>query len=145
MIASIWPSFGQSPSLTKQLAMGATVNYMVGFILFWLGSLPFIWFPVHKIRHLFSESILNMTWRPVLPYSHNHLLTCLKAVKAIVSPIGGVALLIWCVVRAGGVGPIVRQPATATGSELAWAVIGGIMASISNFATLIVNDPDFAR
>jgi nucleobase:cation symporter-1, NCS1 family len=120
MIASIWPSFGQSPNLTRELAMGATVNYFVGFILFWLGSLPFIWFPVHKIRHLFT-------------------------VKAIVSPIGGICLLIWCCVRAGGVGPIVRQGATATGSNLAWAVIGGIMASISNFATLIVNDPDFAR
>jgi nucleobase:cation symporter-1, NCS1 family len=97
MIASIWPSFGQRPSLTRSLAMGATVNYMIGFILFWLGSLPFIWFPVHKIRHLFT-------------------------VKAIVSPTGGIALLIWSVVRAGGVGPIVRQGHTAHGSDLAWGV-----------------------
>lgn len=120
MIASIWPSFGQRPSLTRSLAMGATVNYMIGFIIFWLGSLPFLWFPVHKIRHLFT-------------------------VKAFVSPAGGIALLIWAVVRAGGVGPIVRQPHTAEGSDLAWGIIGGIMASISNFATLIVNDPDFSR
>jgi NCS1 family nucleobase:cation symporter-1 len=49
------------------------------------------------------------------------------------------------VVRAGGVGPIVRQPATIEGSELAWEFIKGIMSSIANFATLIVNDPDFAR
>ena len=103
MIASIWPSFGQRPSLTRSLAMGATVNYMIGFIIFWLGSLPFLWFPVHKIRHLFT-------------------------VKAIVSPIGGIALLIWAVVRAGGVGPIIRQPHTAQGSDLAWGIIGGKVA-----------------
>jgi NCS1 family nucleobase:cation symporter-1 len=49
------------------------------------------------------------------------------------------------VVRAGGVGPIVRQPATKEGSELAWEFVKGVMSSIANFATLIVNDPDFSR
>jgi NCS1 family nucleobase:cation symporter-1 len=49
------------------------------------------------------------------------------------------------VVRAGGVGPIVRQPASIHGSELAWQFVKGIMSSIANFATLIVNDPDFSR
>ncbi|KAL2426052.1 putative permease C29B12.14c [Exophiala dermatitidis] len=120
MIASIWPSFGQRPSLTASIALGGTVNYLISFILFWLGSLPFLWFPVHQIRHLFT-------------------------VKAIVAPAGGIALFIWCLVRAGGAGPIVRQPSTATGSALTWAVITGIMSAISNFATLIVNDPDFTR
>ena len=100
--------------------MGGTVNYVIAFVLFWVGSLPFIWFPVHKIRHLFT-------------------------VKSIVAPIGGIALFIWCIVRAGGVGPIVKQGSTATGSKLAWGVIAGIMSAVSNFATLIVNDPDFAR
>ena len=60
-------------------------------------------------------------------------------------PVAGIAFLIWAVVRAGGVGPIVRQPATISGSELAWAFVKGVMSSIANFATLIVNDPDFAR
>lgn len=100
--------------------MGGTVNYLISFIIFWLGSLPFIWFPVHKIRHLFT-------------------------VKAFVAPAGGIALFIWAIVRAGGVGPIVHQGSTATGSTLAWGVIAGIMSAVSNFATLIVNDPDFAR
>ncbi|KAF4547790.1 Permease-like protein 3 [Elsinoe fawcettii] len=100
--------------------MGGTVNYFIGFILFWLGSLPFIWFPVHKIRHLFT-------------------------VKAFVAPVAGIALMVWALVRAGGAGPVVRQGATASGSALAWAVIAGIMSAVSNFATLIVNDPDFSR
>ena len=54
MIASIWPSFGQRLTLAASIAMGGTVDYLISFILFWLGSLPFIWFPVHKIRHLFT-------------------------------------------------------------------------------------------
>lgn len=120
MIASIWPSFGHRESLKRPLAMGATPNYLISFIIFWLGSLIFIWFPVHKIRHLFS-------------------------VKAVVAPIGGLALFGWAIGRAGGVGPIVKQSADATGSKLAWGIIVGIMSAISNFATLIVNDPDFAR
>jgi nucleobase:cation symporter-1, NCS1 family len=60
-------------------------------------------------------------------------------------PCAGIAFLIWAVVRAGGIGPIVRQPARKEGSELAWQFVKGVMSSIANFATLIVNDPDFAR
>lgn len=120
MIASIWPSFGHSESMNAPLAMGATVNYMISFIIFWVGSLPFIWFPPQTIRHLFT-------------------------VKSIVAPIGGLALFGWAIGRAGGAGPIIHQPASASGSQLAWGIIGGIMSAVSNFATLIVNDPDFAR
>ena len=38
-----------------------------------------------------------------------------------------------------------HAPGKAEGSDLGWGVILGIMSSIANFATLIVNDPDFAR
>ena len=65
--------------------------------------------------------------------------------KAYFVPAAGVAFLIWAVVRAGGVGPIVKQPARISGSKLAWEFVKGVMSSIANFATLIVNDPDFAR
>ena len=92
----------------------------VSFFLFWVGSLPAIWFPVHKIRHLFT-------------------------VKAFFVPTAGIAFFIWAIVRAKGIGPIVHQPGTAHGSKLGWQMVKGIMSSIANFATLIVNDPDFAR
>jgi NCS1 family nucleobase:cation symporter-1 len=88
--------------------------------LFWAGSLPFIYPPVHKIRHLFT-------------------------VKAYFVPTAGIAFFIWAVVRAKGIGPIVHQKGTASGSTLAWLMVRGIMSAIANFATLIVNDPDFAR
>jgi NCS1 family nucleobase:cation symporter-1 len=92
----------------------------VSFFLFWLGSLPFIYPPVHKIRHLFT-------------------------VKAYFVPTAGIAFFIWAIVRAKGIGPIVHQSGTASGSALGWLMVRGIMSAIANFATLIVNDPDFAR
>jgi NCS1 family nucleobase:cation symporter-1 len=99
---------------------GVTTKQFVAFFLFWLGSLPALWFPVHKIRHLFT-------------------------VKAYFVPVAAVAFFIWAVVRANGIGPIIRQPGTAHGNDLAWGMIKGTMSSIANFATLIVNDSDFAR
>ncbi|CAG8980041.1 hypothetical protein HYALB_00009250 [Hymenoscyphus albidus] len=118
MISAIWPSFQRIPNGIP--SSGTTTYDFVAFFIFWAGSLPAIWFPVHKIRHLFT-------------------------VKAYVVPVAGVAFFIWAVVRAHGIGPIVHQPATASGSKLAWGIISGIMSSIANFATLIVNDPDFSR
>ncbi len=75
---------------------------------------------MHKIRHLFT-------------------------VKSYVVVFAAAAFFAWAVARAGGLGPIVRQGGRLDGSDLAWAMIKGIISSISNFATLIVNDPDFSR
>lgn len=121
MIRSIWKSWDRDKILPNSFQGEATTTAdFVSFFLFWLGSLPAIWFPVHKIRHLFT-------------------------VKAYFVPVAGIAFLIWAVVRAGGIGPIVKRPNQIHGSELAWAMVNGIMSSIANFATLIVNDPDFSR
>ena len=99
---------------------GTNTRDFVAFFLFWAGSLPAIWFPVHQIRHLFT-------------------------VKACVVPVAGTAFFIWAVVRANGIGPIVHQKGQLEGAALAWELISGIMSAIANFATLIVNDPDFSR
>lgn len=81
---------------------GSSTNtaYFVSFFLFWVGSLPFLWVPVHKLRHLFT-------------------------VKSYVAPSAGIALFIWAIVRAKGLGPIVDRPAAVGGSELAWGIITG--------------------
>jgi len=89
------------------------------FFLFWLISLPAIWFPIHKIRHLFT-------------------------LKAIVAPTAGITFFIWCIVKAKGVGPIVHQPSKLHGSDLSWAMVSSLMSCISNMATLVTNAPDFA-
>ncbi|KAI1123748.1 permease for cytosine/purines, uracil, thiamine, allantoin-domain-containing protein [Nemania abortiva] len=121
MIRSIWLSWDRNtiPN-TFPANSGTTTADYASFFIFWLVSLPAIWFPVHKIRHLFT-------------------------VKAYFVPAAGIAFFIWALVRAGGVGPIVKQPAKLEGSDLAWEFIKGVLSSIANFATLIVNDPDFSR
>ncbi|KAL5504638.1 FUR4 [Sanghuangporus vaninii] len=118
MIRSIWPSFENVPNGIP--SSGTNTRDFVAFFLFWFLSLPAIWFPVHKIRHLFT-------------------------VKAYIVPVAGIAYLIWVIVKAGGIGPIIDQPNTIHGSELGWSMVKGTMSSIANFATLIVNDPDFTR
>ncbi|KAG0646264.1 Uracil permease [Hyphodiscus hymeniophilus] len=99
---------------------GTNTRDFVSFLIFWLCSLPAIWFPVHQIRHLFT-------------------------VKAYVVPVAGLSFFIWAIVRAKGIGPIIHQAGSAHGSQLAWGMVSGIMSAIANFATLIVNDPDFSR
>ncbi|THY20423.1 uracil permease [Aureobasidium pullulans] len=124
MIRSIWPSWDKyalgGPKNSLPESSGTNTRDFVSFFLFWLCSLPALWFPVHKIRHLF-------------------------AVKSIVAPAAGIAFFIWAIVRAKGLGPIVRQPAELHGNELAWAIVKGIMSAIANFAALIMNNPDFSR
>ncbi|KAM0432882.1 hypothetical protein ACHAPT_004584 [Fusarium lateritium] len=119
MIRSIWKSWANIPNTFSEDSGTTTANF-VSFFLFWVGSLPAIWFPVHKIRHLFT-------------------------VKAYVVPVAGITFLAWTISRAGGIGPIVKTSNKVHGSELAWQIVKGIMSSIANFATLIVNGSDFSR
>ncbi|QPG75294.1 hypothetical protein FOA43_002645 [Brettanomyces nanus] len=93
---------------------------MLSFFIFWFCQLPFIYLRPHTVRHLFT-------------------------VKAIICPIAGFSFLIWTMVKAGGGGPVIRQKSTLSGSAFAWAFINSTMNALANFATLIVNAPDFTR
>ncbi|KAJ7269879.1 permease for cytosine/purines, uracil, thiamine, allantoin-domain-containing protein [Mycena rebaudengoi] len=118
MLRAMWPSVNSIPNHLPA-SSGTTTKDFMCFFLFWLISLPAIWFPIHQIRHLFT-------------------------VKSIVAPTAGITFFIWCIVKAKGVGPIIRQPSTVHGSELGWAMVSSLMSCISNMATLITNAPDFA-
>jgi NCS1 family nucleobase:cation symporter-1 len=118
MIRAIWPSYNNGRAGNPSRGIG--VEDFVSFVVFWTASLPAIWFPVHQIRHLFT-------------------------IKAYIVPTAGIALFAWAIRRAHGMGPIIHQPATAQGAEFAWGIVGAIMSSIANFATVIVNNPDFTR
>ena len=119
MIEAIWPSYRHLHNSLSASA-GVDTRGFLSFFLFWLLSLPALWFPVHKVRHLFT-------------------------VKAIYSPIAAIAFFAWAISRAHGIGPIVHQGSTIHGSTLAWAFVKGVMSCIGNFAALIMNDPDFSR
>lgn len=114
-----------SKNLDKKLGKQLDGEYLttfqsLSFFLFWLHSLPALWFHPHQIRHLFTF-------------------------KAYVVPFAGIGFLVWTIVKANGVGPIVHQKGTIQGSELRWEFVKSTMNSIANFATLIVNAPDFSR
>ncbi|CEI68907.1 putative permease C29B12.14c [Fusarium venenatum] len=119
MIRSIWKSWENVPNTFSEDA-GTDTAHFASFIIFWVCSLPALWFPVHQLRHLFTA-------------------------KAYVVPVAGITFLAWTISRAGGIGPIIKQPNTVHGGDLAWEIVKGIMSSISNFATLIVNASDFSR
>ncbi|KAF4496466.1 NCS1 family nucleobase:cation symporter-1 [Fusarium agapanthi] len=119
MIRAIWKSWANVPNTFSEDS-GTDTAHFASFFIFWLVSLPALWFPVHKVRHLFT-------------------------VKAYVVPVAGITFLAWTISRAGGIGPIVKAGNKVHGSDLAWEMVKGIMSSISNFATLIVNASDFSR
>ncbi|KAL2855838.1 permease for cytosine/purines, uracil, thiamine, allantoin-domain-containing protein [Aspergillus pseudoustus] len=119
MIRAIWPSYNTIPNGIPE-SSGVTTRDFVSFFIFWLLSLPALWFPVHQLRHLFTA-------------------------KSIYSPIAAIAFFAWSISRANGLGPIVHQSHTVHGSTLAWAVIKALMSCMGNFAALIMNDPDFSR
>ncbi|KAJ5083314.1 hypothetical protein N7456_012741 [Penicillium angulare] len=116
---AIWPSYANLPN-SMPASAGVTTKQFVSFFLFWLGSLPALWFPIYKIRHLFT-------------------------VKAYFSPACAIAFFGWAIARAHGLGPIMTQSNTAHGSALAWVFVKSIMNCIANFAALVINNPDFAR
>lgn len=118
MLRAMWPSVNDIPNHLPE-SSGTNSRDFLCFFLFWLISLPAIWFPIHQIRHLFT-------------------------LKSIVTPIAGITFFIWCIVKAKGVGPIIKRPSTIHGTEMSWTMVASLMSCISNMATLVTNAPDFA-
>ncbi|KAG2124441.1 permease for cytosine/purines, uracil, thiamine, allantoin-domain-containing protein [Suillus clintonianus] len=118
MLRAMWPSIDDLPNSMPASSGTNTRDYLC-FFLFWLISLPVIWLPVHKVRHFFL-------------------------VTPILMPIASMTFLIWCIVKAHGIGPIVHQSSTLHGSKLGWAMVVGTMSCVSNKVTLVTNAPDFA-
>ncbi|SCU88861.1 LANO_0D03290g1_1 [Lachancea nothofagi CBS 11611] len=100
----------------------ATTYQFMCFFIFWVCQLPFVYVHPHQIRHLFT-------------------------VKAALVPFAAFGFLIWALKKSHGhiaLESLVEGPAL-TSSERGWAWIQAILACIGNFATLIVNAPDFSR
>ncbi|CDR42464.1 CYFA0S09e04148g1_1 [Cyberlindnera fabianii] len=99
---------------------GTTTFSFLCFFLFSLFSLPFIYTRPQTLRHLFTA-------------------------KAYICSSGGIAFLVWTIVRAGGIGPVVHQKTSLSGSDHAWAFVNSTMNCLANFVTLMINSPDFSR
>lgn len=99
----------------------ATTYEFMCFFIFWVVSFPALLVPPHAIRHLFT-------------------------VKAFLVPFAAFGFLIWTLKKSHGniaLGNLTEIE--TTGSEKSWAYVRSIMACLGNFATLIVNAPDFSR
>lgn len=111
----LFPSVGV-PDVTSAV-LGVDTAQLLWFVVFWLICVYFIWNGMESIK-----------WMEAL--SAPLLLAC------------GGALLAWAIVRGGGLGNIMAQPATRPFAET-FAV--GLTSSVSFWATLALNIPDFSR
>ncbi|PCH35183.1 hypothetical protein WOLCODRAFT_19825 [Wolfiporia cocos MD-104 SS10] len=113
MLRAMWPSeLIELSANSMPASSGTNTRDFMCFFLFSLISLPAIWPPMHKIRYFFTF-------------------------KAIITPIAGVVFMVWCIVKAHGVGPIVHQPGTVHGSQLGWAMVSSIMSCFNTMVTLV--------
>ncbi len=106
-----------SVSVPDTTVLGAQLGPLIGFFVFWLINVFFIWRGMDSIKWL--ETL-------AAPF----LLAC------------GVGLLTWAIVRGGGLGNVMSQPATRPLSET-FAV--ALTSGVSFWATLALNIPDFSR
>lgn len=119
MLHAVFPSIASIPN-TMGEGSALTTAGMIGFVIFWLITCAFLVIPVPKMR--------------VLVYA-----------KLVVFIISAVAMLAWTATKAGGLGPVVRQRGTATGSEKAWLIVQFLMLGAANCATFASNAADFQR
>ncbi|KZO98282.1 putative uracil permease [Calocera viscosa TUFC12733] len=119
MIRAIFPGFENFPNHLPASANITSANLLAYFI-YWILQLPWLLVPTYKIRWLFT-------------------------IKSILVTICGLSMMIWAFVRTGGAGTIFSQPATISGSKLAWAWLAGLQSVLGMYATLSVNIPDFTR
>lgn len=106
--------------IPNHLSGNITSFKMLSFFLFWFSQIPFIIIPPHKLKYFF-------------------------ALKAAISPIAGISFLIWTLVKAHDVGPMMRASSSISGSAYAWTFVSAVMSCLSNLSTLIINAPDFSR
>ncbi len=94
---------------------------MLCFLLFWLLNMFVIYKGVDSIRKLL-------------------------VFKAFFLPVAALALLVWAIVAAKGLGPILSQPSRFTSSSEFWAYFFPALTGMVGFwATLSLNIPDFTR
>ncbi|KAJ9144910.1 NCS1 nucleoside transporter family [Pleurostoma richardsiae] len=119
MLRAIWPSYGHLSNSLPSSA-GIDTQGMVSYFIFWLIQMPLLLVPPQKLKWLFLA-------------------------KIIVAPITALAMLGWCVNKAGGSGTIFSQPATVSGSERAWLWISCMTSITGSWSTMACNIADFSR
>lgn len=117
----LWmPSLETLPQIFPQ-SFGLQTGPAITFILFWLLNMYIIYLGLESIRKLL-------------------------VFKAFFLPFAAVALLVWAIVAANGLGPILDQPAKFTTNAAFWNFFFPALTGMVGFwATLSLNIPDFTR
>lgn len=66
-------------------------------------------------------------------------------VKMVATPVAALAIMAWCIHKAGGSGNIFAQKATVSGSTEAYLFLSCMSSVTGSWATLACNIPDFSR
>jgi len=99
-LSAIFPSYQRIPNGIPN--SGTTTQAFLGFFIYWLLSLPTVWPPIEKARHLF-------------------------AAKAVIAPIGGFTYLIWALVRSKGLGPLIHEAPKLQGSAAVFPLMSAMV------------------
>ncbi|TDZ18963.1 Transporter aclS [Colletotrichum orbiculare MAFF 240422] len=121
-ITAIWPSFATTPN-TLSASTPTTTSEMVGFVVFWTISVPFLFIRPERFK------------KPFL-------------VSSVACGLGMTAMLVWSLAVARGVGPIFHQGQdVASGSRwgVSWLMMAGVNQAIGGKVAGMTNSSDFSR
>ncbi|KAI0015893.1 uracil permease [Xylariomycetidae sp. FL0641] len=121
-ITAIWPQFAKIPN-TLGASTPTTTYELIGFIVFWSASVPFLLIRPERFKKPFF-------------------------VSSVACGIGMVALMIWSLVVANGVGPVFYQGEQVPKSSMwsaSWLMMAGINQVIGQKAAGMTNSSDFSR
>ncbi|KAE9569815.1 Transporter aclS [Colletotrichum fructicola] len=121
-ITAIWPSFAKIPN-TLSASTPTTTYELIGFIVFWVVSIPFLFIRPERFKKPFF-------------------------ISSVACGAGMIALLIWSLTVAKGVGPIFYQGQSVSTSSrwsVSWLMMAGINQAIGQKAAGMTNSSDFSR
>jgi nucleobase:cation symporter-1, NCS1 family len=121
-ITAIWPSFANIPN-TLSASTPTTTYELIGFMVFWCISVPFLFIRPEKFKKPFF-------------------------VSSVACGVAMVALMIWSLSVAKGVGPMFYQGETVSSSSkwnVSWLMLAGINQAIGGKSAGMTNSSDFSR
>lgn len=115
-----WPGIAELPAIFPE-SFGLQTGPAITFLLFWALNLWVIYLGIESIRKLL-------------------------VFKAIFLPLAALSLVVWALWAAGGLGPILDQPAKFADSAAFWKFFFPALTGMVGFwATVSLNIPDFTR
>ncbi|TLD11019.1 hypothetical protein PgNI_05440 [Pyricularia grisea] len=121
-LTAIWPSFQRIPNKLPD-NFPATTSEMVGFTVFWLVSVPFLFIRPERFKKPFFFSSLGCG-------------------------IGMLAMMTWSLSVAKGVGPVFYKAEAVSSTSrwsVSWLMMAGLNQAIGGKVAGMVNESDFSR